>query len=368
MSETRDINRRARTRDPTPRSSRRRHIHGDVIASARARAMSFTTTRAFGSSARSGSSARTANAGTTPTTSSHRIIHRARRSRTATSATREGEVKSDVAPRPFTVREGELGKVASAAIPLVIRLGTGALIAGYKLDLVEDDATKYSPIRIFGKRLNERSTTLPSDRAKEPIVMYEYEGSPYCKKVREALSVLDCDVLFKPCPQGSEAFRAESKRLGATTYPFMVDPNTGTSMGESDDIIEYLFKTYGGETKIPLLLKRDSPLTNFTAYAAAVSRLKALRARPAKKIPEKPLELWTYEISPFSKLVREALTELCIPHVVKYTPRGSRKRDELFAEVSHFQVPFMRDPNTGVQMFESKEICEYIEREYGDAA
>lgn len=272
---------------------------------------------------------------------------------------------SDVEPQPFTVREGELGKVASAALPLVIRLGTGALIGGYSLSIVDDtDEDAYSIARFAGKRIKERSTTLPEVRPKEPLVVYEYEGSPYCKKVREACSVLDLDVLFKPCPQGSEAFRAESRELGAKTYPFMVDPNANVAMGESDDIIEHLFATYGGDTKVPLLLKRDGPLTNFTAYAAAVARLKALRARPAKKMPAEPLILYTYEISPFSKLVREALTELCIPHVVKYCPRGSSKRDELYARVGHFQVPFLEDPNTGKKMFESKDICEYIESEY----
>ena len=272
---------------------------------------------------------------------------------------------SDVEPQPFVVREGELGKVLSAALPLVIRLGTGALIGGYSLSIVDDtDEDAYSIARFAGKRIKERSTTLPEVRSKEPLIVYEYEGSPYCKKVREACSVLDLDVLFKPCPQGSEAFRAESRELGAKTYPFMVDPNANVSMGESDDIIEHLFATYGGDTKVPLFLKRDGPLTNFTAYAAAVARLKALRARPAKKMPAEPLILYTYEISPFSKLVREALTELCIPHVVKYCPRGSSKRDELYARVGHFQVPFLEDPNTGKKMFESKDICEYIESEY----
>jgi len=307
------------------------------------------------------------------TSSSSIETRRARRSRATRRPTRveaatDGDdvvILSDVPPRKFTVREGELGKVMSAAIPLVLRLGTGALIGGYDVSLAEDDdGSRYALARFAGKRVAERSKTLPATRPSEPITLYEYEGSPYCKKVREACSVLDLDVLFKPCPQGSETFRAEAKALGAATFPFMVDPNAGLAMGESDDIIEHLFKNYGGETDIPFLLKRDGALTNVTAYAAAVARLKALRARPARKQPEKPLELWTYEISPFSKLVRESLTELCIPHLVRYCPRGSSKRDALFASTNHFQVPYLSDPNTGVRMYESKEICEYIEREY----
>ena len=280
-------------------------------------------------------------------------------------AAKDDVVVSDVPPRKFTVLEGEFGKVLSAAIPLLLRLGTGALIGGYDVSLAEeDDGSRYSLARFAGRRVAERSKTLPETRLSEPITLYEYEGSPYCKNVREACSVLDLDVLFKPCPRGSDAFRAEAEALGAVTFPFMVDPNAGMAMGESDDIIDHLFKKYGGETHVPFLLKRDGVLTNATAYVAAVARLKALRARPTSKQPEKPLELWTYEISPFTKLVRESLTELCIPHIVRYCPRGSNKRDALFASTNHFQVPYLTDSNTGVRMYESKEICEYIESEY----
>ena len=301
----------------------------------------------------------------------HRVDGGRRRHRTTTTTRAVGggddkrAVLSDTTPQPFTVREGELGKVASAALPLVLRFATGVLIGGYSPSLVDDDGG-YSVVRFGNKMLKERSKTLPATRPSEPIVMYEYEGSPYCRKVRDAASLLDLDILFKPCPQGSDAFRAESKALGAKTYPFMVDPNNNSlAMGESDDIVEYLFERYGGETKIPFLLKRDGALTNFTAYAAAVSRLKALRARKAKTMPEKPLVLYTYEISPFSKLVREVLTELCIPHIVRYTPRGSSKRDSLYARVGHFQVPYLEDDNTGARMFESKDIVAYIEKTYG---
>ena len=77
-----------------------------------------------------------------------------------------------------------------------------------------------------------------------------------------------------------------------------------------------------------------------------------------------PLELWTYESSPFTKAVRESLTELAIPHVVRYCPRGSTKRNELLARTGTFQVPYLEDANTGVKMFESSAMVEYLEATY----
>lgn len=138
-----------------------------------------------------------------------------------------------------------------------------------------------------------------------------------------------------------------AKSEGATTFPYMKDPNTGAAMTESDDIVEYLFRNYGPaavvggpdaplsaladagavELGVPMMLRRGG-ITNPTCYAAAVARLKGLRARPSRAAaaaaagnPVEPLELWTYEASPFTKLVRESLTELAIPHVVRYCPR-----------------------------------------------
>lgn len=286
-------------------------------------------------------------------------------------------------PRKFTVAEGSLGRVASSAIPLVLRAGTGALINGWSPSLAKDDGEGYALFRVAGKKFAEASDLGP--RPADPIELFEYEGSPYCRKVREAAAVLDLDVLFRPCPSGETHWRPMAKAEGAATFPYLKDPNTGVSMIESDDIVEYLFRTYGPvanrseppapdaspeELGVPFMLRRGG-ITNPTCYAAAVARLKALRARPSRAAaaaeagaPVQPLVLWTYEASPFTKAVRESLTELAIPHVVRYCPRGSKKRDELQAKTGRFQVPFLEDPNTGVEMFESAEMVAYLEATY----
>lgn len=45
----------------------------------------------------------------------------------------------------------------------------------------------------------ERFTTLSTTRSVKSIMLYEYEGSLYCKKVCEVCLVFDLDVLFKLC-------------------------------------------------------------------------------------------------------------------------------------------------------------------------
>uniref|UniRef100_A0A453QHJ5 GST N-terminal domain-containing protein n=2 Tax=Aegilops tauschii subsp. strangulata TaxID=200361 RepID=A0A453QHJ5_AEGTS len=44
--------------------------------------------------------------------------------------------------------------------------------------------------------------------------------------------------------------------------------------------------------------------------------------------------------------------------------RGSPKRQEIFKKLGLFQVPYIEDPNTGVKMFESAEIVEYLRATY----
>ncbi|KAL9160986.1 hypothetical protein ABFS82_08G236300 [Erythranthe guttata] len=64
---------------------------------------------------------------------------------------------------------------------------------------------------------------------------------PFCRKVREIVAVLDLDVLYYPCPRNGPNFRAKVSQMGGKQqFPYMVDPNTGVVIYESDDIIKYL--------------------------------------------------------------------------------------------------------------------------------
>nr|GMD89798.1 Glutathione S-transferase-like protein [Ipomoea batatas] len=96
-------------------------------------------------------------------------------------------------------------------------------------------------------------------------------------------------------------FRPKVAQMGGKQqFPYMVDPNTGVAMYESDEIIKYLVGKYG-DGQVPLLLSLG--LLTGSSYTPS-------------KLPPKPLEIWAYEPSPFCKIVREVLVELELPHIL----------------------------------------------------
>ena len=222
----------------------------------------------------------------------------------------------------------------------------------------------------------------------KPLELYEFEASPYCRLVRERLTELDLDVMIYPCPKGGTRFRTEVKRLGGKQqYPFMVDPNTGTSLYESYDIIRYLGETYEGRPRNPKGLRRHLAVGMgvLALLSRATKGLRGLKARPSKA-PAKPLELFSFESSPYSRLVREVLCELELPYLLHNTgkarlsdigppqwrdrwfkaPKGtSRNRRFLEQRTGRVQVPYLIDPNTGTEMYESVAIIDYLQSTYG---
>jgi len=201
-------------------------------------------------------------------------------------------------------------------------------------------------------------------RPVQRLEIYEFEACPFCRKVREALTILDLDAHILPCPKGGERYRKELvERGGKAMFPYLVDPNTGVEMYESDDIVRYLFNQYGDGT-VPLML-RMGPLTDITSVLAGVPRgVGGSRVKPSRKPPE-PLELASYEASPFCRIVRETLCALEIPYVLHNVGKGSESRDDFVKRSGKMMVPWLSDPNTGTEMFESDEIVRYLHAEYG---
>lgn len=216
------------------------------------------------------------------------------------------------------------------------------------------------------------------------LTLYDMEGCPHCRRVREALTALGLDAQIYPCPKGGKRFRAQAQRAGGKQqFPLLVDPNTHTTMYESADIVDYLFRTYAGRVT-PSAYRPGKFGALLDSLASAARGARGTQARAARH-PRKLLELWSFESSPYSRLVRERLTELELPYVLHnlgkeqfadmgpavmrvkpgpYTPLPGGRREKLLAQLGRIQVPYLEDPNTGTKMYESSDIVDYLERQY----
>ncbi|KAG4982331.1 hypothetical protein JHK87_027080 [Glycine soja] len=329
-------------------------------------------------------------------------------------------------PKRFAIRPDKTSEVFGALLPLIFRFATGVFVSGYSFSIVSKDEipTDEYALELNGVTIKETAKLGP--RPEKPIEIYEFESCPFCRKVwifkdsnrllfqvffmripslfkilfpalvqttdgvpvrgtfggrgeynarswldtdlllcevREIVAILDLDVLFYPCPRNGPNFRQKVLEMGGKLqFPYMVDPNTGASMYESDDIIRYLVDKYG-DGNVPLSLSLGF-LTTLTAGLGMLSRISKGTTYTPAKFPPKPLKLWAYEGSPFCKLVREVLVELELPHLLVSCARGSPKRHILYQKTGTFQAPFLEDPNTGIEMFESAEIIEYLRATY----
>ena len=199
----------------------------------------------------------------------------------------------------------------------------------------------------------------------QPLELYEFEVCPYCRIAREAFSALSLDPIVYPCPKGGELFREKVKREGGRyQFPYLVDRNTGVSMYESANIVEYLFQEYG-DGSVPWFLRQRFFAVTTSMLASAFRPTRGRHAVRSRQ-PEQLLELYSYEGSPFCRIAREALCELELPYRLHNVPRRSPDRGDYIAMSGKMQVPYLNDPNTGVRMFESDEIRRYLYETYAD--
>lgn len=279
-------------------------------------------------------------------------------------------------PKPLTISEKtDIAEFAKSSAAFVARLGTGAFTLGWKIDSIfyKDDSSYSLKLGPFSLR-DSSSVLQDAPRPEKPLILYEYDASPYCKRVREMINLLDLTVEYRPCPGARQGKFSQEllARTGRQTVPYLIDPNTGVEMFESSDQIEYLLNTYGPPEE---LFDRKAlwPIT-FEGFSIFTSTLVAiLRGMPGgRRQPNarpdneqmKPIELWGYESSPFVRPVREKLGALCLPHKLVSCPRGSANRDKMIKKTGRFQVPYIVDPNTGIEMYESAEIVDYLEKVY----
>jgi glutathione S-transferase len=230
--------------------------------------------------------------------------------------------------------------------------------------------------------INSEPAALKPERL---LQLYDIENCPYCRLVREVLTELDIDVEIYPCPKSGERYRPQLvERGGKAQFPYLVDPNTGEELYESLDIIAYLFEYYAMRP-LPLKWRLGKLQTASSMLASAPRTGHGMKARPGVQ-PEFMLELYSFESSPYARVVREMLCEMEIAYIVRQCGRTQwrewmlpavRKalkispdslidnRRKLQAEEGSISIPFLYDPNTEAGMFESANIVEYLRENYG---
>lgn len=182
-------------------------------------------------------------------------------------------------------------------------------------------------------------------RPARPLLLYEFEACPFCRKVREALSELALAVEIRPCPKGGTRFRPEAiAHGGRAQFPYLIDPNNSRALYESSEIVAYLHAEYGAGRPLA------RPWLSVTgSLASALRGGRGARAMPSRA-PAVPLALEAMESCPEARLVRERLCELELP--VHITPGpGSGE-------------PVLRDPATATTLRGARAICAYLDVTY----
>ena len=234
----------------------------------------------------------------------------------------------------------------------------------------------------------DRGVIVKGNRKKpvKHLVLFDAEYCPYCRHVREALTELDLDAKIYPIPKGGKRYLPHLKKMGGEgKIPFLVDPNTDTRMGDSEAIVEYLYSEYAlegeeapGRRITTSLISSLARQTGFNTTMFAVP----------SKAPKKPLELWSFEASPYGRLARETFSEMQLKyilhnvgktpgthadyyppelryeHMPNYMP-GTENRRKFLERAGRVMIPFIVDPNTGVEMFQTRKIQKYLRKTYG---
>lgn len=220
-------------------------------------------------------------------------------------------------------------------------------------------------------------------KAANPITLYDREGCPNCRLVREALTELDIDANIIPVAKGDKVAQAELISLaGSLQVPYIIDENTDISLHNSRCIVNYLYAQYGDERLRGRLGQLFAVTTS--KLATSLRQCQGIQYQGSEK-PTQPLELYSFESSPYCRPVRERLTELGLPYILRnlgkqqladmgppflrptlgrYKPVPGSKRAQMLEELGRVQLPYLVDPNTNDALFESWDIIDHLNSHY----
>jgi hypothetical protein len=216
---------------------------------------------------------------------------------------------------------------------------------------------------------------------KQLLVVYDRENDPRCRLLRELLTELQLDALIQPCPQGGTRFARKLPR--GAQLPYLVDRDQDVRADGLHACMDHVLEHYAQAGWTRGLL--DSwPMQLSSKLASSLRGAAGMRAQPSRA-PRKPMELYSFESSPYSRLVRERLCELQLPWILRsfgkeqladwgppnrrftlkpWSPKPGGRRAKILADTGKAQVPYLIDPNAKVELFESAKILEHLDRNY----
>jgi hypothetical protein len=101
-----------------------------------------------------------------------------------------------------------------------------------------------------------------------PLELFEFEGCPFCRKAREAISLLDLPTKIWPCPKGGTRFRPRAAALASRlTFPLLVDPNQPAAEQLTELELPYLLRPFAAPVA-PVLLDGPQRLVGAAAIHA----------------------------------------------------------------------------------------------------
>lgn len=223
----------------------------------------------------------------------------------------------------------------------------------------------------------------PAKSPATPLIVFDRENDPDCRLLRELLTELQLDALIQPCPEGGKRFR--SKLPAGAQLPFLRDRDLRCEANGLRACLAHVLKHYA-EAGWARHVLASWPMRISSRLASRLRGHAGERVRPSRA-PKKPLQLYSFESSPYSRLVRERLCELELPWILRsfgkeqlsdwgppslrfslkpWSARPGGRRESMLKQTGKAQVPYLIDPNRGMELFESSEILQYLEKHYAD--
>ncbi|MCM2322258.1 MAG: glutathione S-transferase N-terminal domain-containing protein [Oligoflexia bacterium] len=122
----------------------------------------------------------------------------------------------------------------------------------------------------------------------------------------------------------------------------------------------------------PRLIRQRNDKTKKKAFKHAQRRANeplGVNSSPPQKTAVPSIELFQKEDCPFSHSVRNRLSHMGLDFIAHTVPEGAPLKHELLTQAGgKDQIPFLVDHRTGMKLYETASIIQYLDKEYGTPA